>query len=185
MKVIINPLEGMLIEENLSDAISKAMPKICRNIKINLEMSKAKVAEILGKAECENGNRHFYFDNELAIDYDEMNTVEFIEFLGGINGILQPVIYGIPAFESDAGKLFEVLRLHNDGDVFDSENGYSYSFNKIGIRIYRTSTPESVQMDIEEMKADGVFDQNYIDEELQNANHWATIGVGRVGYYKK
>ena len=33
-------------------------------------------------------------------------------------------------------------------------------------------------------KADGVFDQNYVDEELKNANHWATVGLGRVGYYK-
>ena len=33
-------------------------------------------------------------------------------------------------------------------------------------------------------KADGVFDRNYVDEELKNANHWATVGLGRVGYYK-
>ena len=25
---------------------------------------------------------------------------------------------------------------------------------------------------------------HYVDEELQNANHWTTIGLGRVGYYK-
>jgi hypothetical protein len=29
-----------------------------------------------------------------------------------------------------------------------------------------------------------VFDRNYVDEELKNANHWATVGLGRVGYYK-
>lgn len=40
-------------------------------------------------------------------------------------------------------------------------------------------------MDIKEMKADGVVDQNYIDEELMKANHWATIGVGGADYYKR
>ncbi len=86
MKVIINPLEGIVIEDNLSGAVSQVTLAVCRDVKINFGMSKDEVSEILGKAECEDGNRHFYFDNELAIDYDEANTVEFVEFLGGISG---------------------------------------------------------------------------------------------------
>ena len=27
--------------------------------------------------------------------------------------------------------------------------------------------------------------RNYVDEELQNANHWATIGLGITGYYNQ
>ena len=26
---------------------------------------------------------------------------------------------------------------------------------------------------------------HYVDEELQNANHWATIGLGRADYYNQ
>ena len=180
MKAIINPLEGIVIEDNLS----AVTPHAAQGIEIKLGMSKDEVAGILGRAEGENGNRHFYFDSELAIDYDERNTVEFIEFLGGISGTLQPVIYGAAAFESDAGELFDILKSHNSGEIEDNEDGYSYCFKEISIGLYRTSTPESVQMDIEELKADGVVDQNYIDEELMKANHWATIGVGRADYYK-
>ena len=93
MKAIINPLEGIVIEDNLS----AVTPHAAQGIEIKLGMSKDEVAGILGRAEGENGNRHFYFDSELAIDYDERNTVEFIEFLGGISGTLQPVIYGAAA----------------------------------------------------------------------------------------
>lgn len=82
MNVTINPLEGTSID----------------NKKVNLGMSRAEVASILGKAECENGSRQLFFDGELAADYDGKDMVEFME--------------------------------------------------------------------------------------LKNANHWATVGLGRVGYYK-
>lgn len=90
---------------------------------------------------------------ELAIDYDENDSVEFIEFLGGIEGTLHPVIYGKPVFESNADELFEILKQHNNGEIDD-------------------------------MKADGIYDQGYVDDELKKANHWATIGIGKENYYK-
>lgn len=34
------------------------------------------------------------------------------------------------------------------------------------------------------MKADGVYDQKYVDEEMKKSNHWATIGIGIKDYYK-
>ena len=149
---------------------------------IELGMTKEQVVEILGQGEL--SNRHYFYDNELAIDYDENNTVEFIEFLGGIEGTLHPVIYGKSVFESNADEIFEILKQHNNGEIDDCENGYSYSFIETSVGIYRTSTPESVQHDIEDMKADGGYDQEYVDEELKKANHWATIGIGKENYYK-
>ena len=38
------------------------------------------------------------------------------------------MIYGKPVFESNADELFEILRQHNNGEIDDSENGYSYGF---------------------------------------------------------
>ncbi|MDD7348500.1 MAG: hypothetical protein PUG66_01400 [Clostridiales bacterium] len=149
---------------------------------IELGMKREQVIGILGLGEL--SNRHFFYDNDLAIDYDENDSVEFIEFLGGIEGTLHPVIYGKPVFESNADELFEILKQHNNGKIDDSENGYSYSFIETSVGIYRTSTPESVQRDIDEMKADGVYDQEYVDDELEKANHWATIGIGKENYYK-
>lgn len=34
------------------------------------------------------------------------------------------------------------------------------------------------------MKADGVYDQGYVDDELKKANNWAMIGIGKENYYK-
>lgn len=150
---------------------------------IELGMKKEQVIEILGLGEV--SDRHFFYNNELAIDYDEHDSVEFIEFLGGMEGILHPVIYGKPVFESSADEIFEILKQQNSGEIDDSENGYSYGFIEISVGIYRTSTPKSVQQDIADMIADGIYEQSYIDEELKKANHWATIGIGKANYYKK
>lgn len=169
MDVTINPLEGISID----------------NKKVNFGMSRAEVASILGRAECENGSRQLFFNGELAIDYDGKETVEFMEFSGGPEGTLQPYICGVFAFESNAEELIELLKSNNAGEIIDNENGFAYCFDRISVGVTRTSTPESVQQDIEDMKADGVFDQNYVDEELQNANHWATIGLGRADYYNQ
>ena len=75
---------------------------------VELGMTKEQVVEILGAGEL--SARHYFYDYELAIDYDENNTVEFIEFLGGIEGTLHPVIYGKSAFQEDADEIFELLK---------------------------------------------------------------------------
>ena len=36
---------------------------------------------------------------------------------------------------------------------------------------------------IEELKADGEYDQETADAEMELANHWATIGLGKENYY--
>ena len=70
----------------------------------------------------------YYAENELRLDFDQSDRLEFIEFLGGLEGRLQPIIYGLPAFQTGAGELIEELTRCNDGPVDDSEQGYSYAF---------------------------------------------------------
>ena len=67
--------------------------------------------------------------------------------------------------------------------IDDTENGYSYAYLNLEIGIYRESTLESIQADIEDMKKDGVEDPDYIEEQMRKANHWATIGIWKKGYY--
>ena len=165
MKVIINPLDGIVLD----------------NKEILLGMSKSDVINLLENADV--NERFYYYDSELAIDFDENDEVEFIEFLGGIHGKLKPYIYGVSAFESSADELVEILKSHNHDRIRDDENGYAYSFNEISIGIYSESTPEGVQEIIEDMKANGEYDQDIIDEETEIANHWATIGLGKQNYY--
>lgn len=147
---------------------------------IPLGSSKKEVEDVFGQPEIMEGS-YYYFESELRFDFDKNETVEFIEFLGGIDGALQPELYGVKVFEIEADELKKILKEQNAGDIDDSENGYSYAFLNLSIGVYRERIPE----DIEEMKADGIDIENNedLEEEKKMARHWATIGVGTKGYY--
>lgn len=129
------------------------------------------------------GKRYYYYNNELAIDFNENGTVEFMEFLGGIEGSLQPTIYGVSAFGTDAEELAELLKQKNVGEITDTEQGYSYLCSNISVAVYREIRPSDVLEMMEEMKADGIPTEGNEDlaADMQRANHWATIGVGVAG----
>lgn len=165
MEIKIIPLKGIIVDGK----------------NIDLGMHKSEVAKKLGEGELES--RHFFFNYDLAIDYDGNECVEFIEFLGGIDGSLSPCIYDIPVFESNSADIYELLKKKNNGEIDDSENGYSYAFLNTSIGVYRDATEQSVKEDIECMKADGVYDQEYVDEQMMKANRWTTIGIGVKDYY--
>ena len=72
------------------------------NVSICLGMEKKAVELALGVGEA-IGNRYYYFNSEMAIDYQE-NKVNFIEFLGGSMANLS-----LPSMES----LHLMLKLMN------------------------------------------------------------------------
>ena len=115
---------------------------------------------------------------------DWIDKAIFIEFLGGVDGVLRPYIYGISAFDTPADELTACLTNTNAGKVV-CEKGYSYSFLNICIGVYREITPLDIEEMTAEMKADGIPTEN--NEELayekRRASHWATIGTGIAGYY--
>ena len=143
------------------------------------------VEAVIGPGET-FGTRRYYYHNELAIDYDANNTVEFIEFLGGVDGTLKPVIYGVSAFDTDAEELARLLQKHNGGTFADEEHGHAYQFRNISVGVYRELTPADVAEMIEEMKADGIPAENDPDLEAdkRRAEHWSAIGMGVAGYYQ-
>ena len=156
-------------------------------ITINLGMNKAEVQKLLGSPEFvdpgdNGGERQYFYDNELGVDFDKDGSVEYIEFLGGIDGNLQPMIYGVPAFQTRADELCEILEENNSGEIEDEENGYSYVYKEIEVRLFRESTPEDAEECIEEMKADGNYTQESAEYERRIANHWASIGISIKGY---
>lgn len=168
MSIEIYPLEKVVID----------------GIAIHLGMEQSAVESAIGKGQLV-GNRCYYFNSEMAIDYSN-NKVEFIEFLGGVNGMLKPAIYGISAFETQSNDLFEVLKEKNNGMIGDTENGYFYQFQNISIGVYREAVPNAVE---EMIKEAADFGSPMTDEEIQyemkRANHWATIGIGVTGYYQR
>ena len=76
------------------------------NVSICFGMEKSAVEFALGVGEA-IGNRYYYFNSEMAIDYQE-DKVNFIEFLGGVDGKLKPTIYGVSAFDVNFTELIDV-----------------------------------------------------------------------------
>lgn len=150
---------------------------------ISLGSTTAEVEAILGRPEIVR-NSYYYFGSELRLDFSEDGKLEFIEFLAGLDGKIQPVIYGIQAFQADADELYRVLEKHASGNIIDDENGYSFAFPNIGIGVYRESTPADVISLTCELKESGVniAGDPDIEEEQLKASHWATISVATSEY---
>ena len=167
MKIELFPLEKVVID----------------SISIRLGMEQPEVERFIGCGRFVR-DRYYYHNNELAISY-ENGKVSFIEFLGGTDGQLKPVLYGISVFEVDAAEVYGVLKQHNGNNIVDVEHGYSYIFKKLGVGIYREAVPENVVEMIKEATNFGnPMSEEEIQYEMSRANHWATIGIAADGYYK-
>ena len=168
MNIELHPLEKILLD---SAAISFGMVR-------------ADVERILGKGQVVGG-RCYHCDGELAIDYDKDDRVEFVEFLGGADGRLRPILYGISVFETDAQELIDRLREKHGGEVRDPERGHTILLPRLSVGLYRERTLADVQEMIEEMEAEGIPCEGSEDiaEETRRAARWDTIGLGAFGYY--
>ena len=126
----------------------------------------------------------YYFDSELRFDFSEKGRLEFIEFLGGYHGNVQPIISGVQAFQVNADELYRILANHNTGTIIDNEHGYSFAFPDIGIGIYRESIPSNVSDLIRELKELGinVTGNSDVKEEQLKSSHWATISLASSNY---
>lgn len=169
MKIEIFPLEKVVID----------------GVALCLGMNQTEAEQIVGKGQFAR-DRYYYCNSELAISYDNDGKVNFIEFLGGVDGRLKPVIYGVSAFDADADEVFELLKQHNGDQITDVERGYCYSFLNISVGVYRESIPENVTEMIEEAASFGnPMSEEEIEYETKKAHHWMTIGFGVKNYYQK
>ena len=146
MKVEIFPLEKIRIEDK----------------EIMIGMNVSQVEDMMGKAEGRFENygsksyRSFYFNSELGLDFDENGLLEFIEFLGGNEGMLKPYIYGLSVFEADADKVKNLIAEH-DNEIYETEAEFCYCFLNESIGLWR---------------------------EDSKSRYWDTIGVGIKDYYR-
>ena len=149
---------------------------------VRLGDTRADVEQALGEGDHVRWNSLYYFNNELRVDFNGDGRVEFIELLGGPDGKLQPVIFGVEAFREPPEVVLALLKEKNGADFLDNEKGYCYTFKKLSVGLYRESVPENVAELMEE--ADGhPLSEEYIEYEKRRT-HWATIGVGAEGYYE-
>ena len=152
---------------------------------ISFGMNRAEAEAVLGAAENVRNNRHYYLNSELALDFDGEGKLEFMEFLGGVDGELQPKLFGEDVFAADADELLAMLSERNGPDIDDDEAEYGYSLRALSIGLYREITPADVDamlLEMGSMKLESLGGIE-VEEEMKKAHHWETIGIGRENYY--
>lgn len=155
------------------------------SISLRFGQSRGEVEALMGPGEAV-GHRYYYFDSQLALDYDAQDRLEFVEFLAGAEGTLRPRIGGVSVFDHDADALTDLLAQQNGGPADDPETGHCLTFHRLSIGLYRDITPADVAEMIAEMQADGLpTDHNPdLDADIRRARQWSTVGAGRSGYYR-
>lgn len=123
---------------------------------IRLGMYIDEVFKIMGKGETYDNSRFYYYNSELAIDFDDNDRVEYIEFLAGEDGNLQPILNGVALLKEKAETVKDMLLQINKGEIEEEEN-YGISYLEISVGLYR---------------------------EDENSATWDTFGFGVSDYYR-
>jgi len=84
-------------------------------------------------------------------------TVDFIELSSGSN--LRVLLFGLAVFTTPVPALISEMERHAELDRSDPELGYSYIFPNLELAFWRP------------------------DNDDDETPYFATVGVGRVGYY--
>jgi len=156
---------------------------------IGFGQPKSLVEKIMGKPNSHSDNkRRFYDAYECRIDFDDSDLVEFIEFIyGPFPERIKLDLYGVDPFRINSSELLELLSNKNAGEIDDSEAEHCYGFINISVGIWRDMTEKEAEELIAEKRAGGDFeyDRSWLEEELEKSKHFWTIGIGKVGYYKR
>ena len=147
--------------------------------------SEAEVSAVLGQPETVRGKRRYYFDGELALDFDGEGRLEFVEFLAGPEGSLRPDLYGWDVFAADADELYALLAERNGPDIDDGEAPYGCALRRLSIGLYREIAPDDVTAMLKEMCNMDLTQLGGLDigAEKEKAHHWGCVGIGKKNYY--
>ena len=153
---------------------------------VNLGADRAEVQSVLGAPSDALDDQYYYDELELRLDFNGQGTLAFIESINGPYPEKTEIsIYGVNPFQVEATELLSILSDKNAGEVDDAEAGYCYTFLNSSVGVWRQITEEDVQEEIEEIKADGEYEDNadMLLEDLKKSKFFWTIGIGVAGYY--
>jgi hypothetical protein len=102
-----------------------------------------------------------YLDNCFQVFFDETDRVEYIEL--SPNKSFEVVYKDIDIFNTEAAKLIELISKDAAYSEKDPELGYSYIFPELELSLWRPVLPEN--------------------ENDTEGRYFATVGVGKRGYY--
>jgi len=154
---------------------------------VDLGASRADVQSMLGAPSDALDDQYYYDELELRFDFNGQGILEFIESINGPNPEKTEIsIYGVNPYQVEVAELVRILADKNQGEVDDAEAGYCYTFLNSSVGVWRQMTEEDVQEEIEEIKADGEYEDNadMLLEDLEKSKFFWTIGIGVEGYYE-
>ncbi len=131
---------------------------------IRLGSSRAQVHAILGApVKPPRDKREMYFDG-FFVDYDEAGDVQFIELAR--SDVYRATFLGIALHEVPAERAIALVSSLDSYDPNDPEPGYSYTFLRLQLSLWRGTVPD--------------LDQSADDPD---GRHFEAIGVARPGYF--
>lgn len=175
MQYILNPLKGVCWE----DAGQEQW--LC------FGDSRERVVKLLGAPQDTGGSTYLYFQNQLQISFDKQDAVEFMDFLGGNGSSVQPVIYGVDVFNTDADAVIDAIKEQSNDW---KEDCMEYLFFDRSIGLMRGGMPGSLDDFIAEMQEDGIdpesaFGREQIAFEEAQIRYCQCIGIGVKDYYEE
>ncbi|WDV47646.1 hypothetical protein PV797_08160 [Clostridiaceae bacterium M8S5] len=144
---------------------------------VELGMDRKEVYAILG--EPKEAGKGLEWVNDYHIQYDDNDKVIFIEIPNSFIDTHFVLYKGVDVFATEAKILVKILS--EDGDYEDEDEGYSYSFNSLGIGFWRPVVFEY------EMVYDPEFQELLPEIQLDEIKHrfFETVCVFVDDYYKK
>lgn len=167
-KITLKPLEGIEIEGIGS---------------ISFGQTKAEVEKLLPNPEIVEGNQLHYDELEFRVDLNAQGKVEFIELFGPDCEFIEASIYGVNPFTTKADDLIKLLSTKNSGKVDDTEAPFCYAYLGSSVGVWRDLTEKDAKEEIEQAKKDGDYEE-WMEEEMERAKFFWTIGIGEKDYYK-
>jgi len=127
----------------------------------------------------DGGTSLSFYRGELVVSFAPDDTVELIEFVGSYHGHLRPMLGGMDLARVDADWVMRKLS-SRIGSLDSSGEPYEYVFLRAEVCLYRESSPD----DFADMTDEKAFadDRERREEELM-ATRWATVGIGRKGFF--
>jgi hypothetical protein len=175
-KIKLLPLEGIEIE-NIG--------------KVELGKSKSEIERLLGRSTRKSNNNELFYeeydDYGIRFWFDKHNYVEYIEIYNGpFPKEIIVSIYGVNPFQMFATNLVEFLTERNNGLMIGNATRNSYSFLNISVGLWRRVSEKSIEIDIDESKANGTYEEikEMVEQDLKIVNYFSSIGVGIRKFYK-
>ena len=167
-KITLLPLEGIDFDHT----------------RLSFGSTRTEAESALGPVQNVHRNRCYFFNGELALDFDGADRLEFIEFLGGPGGTLSPALFGLSVFDTDAQELLDLLE-EKGGPADDVDGGYTVTVPSLSVGLYREISPADVEELVRAMSRMDVTTLGHVDlaAEQRRAQRWETIGIGRENYY--